>query len=61
MSVWKELRCDVNGDNCLDNLNNGPKGFVSATDLRKQGRVAGWVRRDGDDICPRCKAEQGAK
>lgn len=61
MSVWKEIRCDRNLEGCWDNLNNGPKGFGSPTELRREGRPSGWQYIDGDDVCPSCcKTERPA-
>ncbi len=56
MSVWKEIRCDVNADdNCADHRNETPMGFDSAAALRKDGLRSGWrVVKDVGDVCPSC-------
>lgn len=57
MSVWKDIRCDLNrSPDCFDMTNHGPQGYETAAELRKIGRSAGWTQRAGvGDICPACR------
>lgn len=65
MSVWRDIRCDVNAsDECWDRRNGGPQGFESERQLRAMGRKSGWTYSPATgDICPACATpdkEKGA-
>lgn len=54
MSVWKEIRCDVNGPKCYSERNDGPMGFDTPGAMRREGKRQGWRYINGRDICPNC-------
>lgn len=57
MSIWMELRCNVNKQNgkCLSDTNNGPMGW-SRNAILKEGKEQGWRFGKNDHAtCPSCQ------
>lgn len=49
---------DVFCDRCPDWTSNASTtdGQGGASEARKAARGAGWIRRNGEDLCPDCRA-----
>lgn len=67
MSVWVEIRCEMQEPGCVSWNNNGPMGMVphersglirGVAALETRAKREGWHRVPGGYLCPSCYAKQ---